>query len=730
MRWQKFARMAIAAVVIVFAGVVFVALRKPRTAAVAGVEPARTERPDGTAIFKGPIDTTYTKPDGTLAFSVKAQDQVIYPDGRNLLKNATLTLPDRGGRTVRISGQEMDFVPGGDNQIAAAKVTGDVELETSDGLTVTSAAATYDGKSTVLTIPGDVEFTKGRMKGSGVGATYDQTREVLWLLDRAAIRVTPDEKGGGGLEATAKSAGLARAEHYIRLTGNAHVVGDGRTLDAQEITVQLTPDDRLIQHMALRGQSRITSAATGTAPGMTANDIDLTFGADGRAMQQARLMENAVVQLAGGDGVRRIAARTIDLGMAPDGSTVTALNATEKVQVDLPAAAAAPAKQINATTLAAGGTTGIETATFAGGVTYREMRPAARGSATEARTGRSQQLIVETEPGLGAIKRADFRGNVRIVDGQTTAEGQWAIYRVAENTFDLAPSAGDPGPPPTVSDERVRVNARTISVDPSSRKLHAETDVRSSLQPARRASETTGPDGRGKTDPAPRGGKVPAVLKQDQPVIVTSNTLDYDGAAGAATYTGDAKLFQDRTSIYGDTIIVDDKSGNLTARGHVRTVMFFDETDAKTGKTQPVRTDAAGDTLVYDEAKRLATYTSGPSAKAHIVGTQGDVTAQRIELFLKAGGNELDRAEADRDVTVKEGPRVATGQHLTYTPANETYVMKGAPVEIEERTPATCRVTVGTVVTFRRTSVDMSIENNGIVPVTLKQCAPAKSTTR
>ena len=52
-----------------------------------------------------------------------------------------------------------------------------------------------------------------------------------------------------------------------------------------------------------------------------------------------------------------------------------------------------------------------------------------------------------------------------------------------------------------------------------------------------------------------------------------------------------------------------------------------------------------------------------------MVGTQGDVTADRIQLFLKEGGKELDRAEADGTGDVKEGVRTATGQHLIYTPA-------------------------------------------------------------
>ena len=111
----------------------------------------------------------------------------------------------------------------------------------------------------MLNVPGDVRFTKGRMTGTGVGATYDRDRDVLWLLDQAHITVTPDEKGQGAVEATAgRRAGARRA--LPPADRRAHVVGDGRTLDADDLTVQLTPDDKRIQSMALRGNSRITAA--------------------------------------------------------------------------------------------------------------------------------------------------------------------------------------------------------------------------------------------------------------------------------------------------------------------------------------------------------------------------------------------------------------------------------------------------------------------------------------
>ena len=52
-------------------------------------------------------------------------------------------------------------------------------------------------------------------------------------------------------------------------------------------------------------------------------------------------------------------------------------------------------------------------------------------------------------------------------------------------------------------------------------------------------------------------------------------------------------------------------------------------------KTERVRSIATADDFRYEEASRRATYTG----KAHMNSPDGDMTAVKIELYLKAGGN-------------------------------------------------------------------------------------------
>jgi lipopolysaccharide export system protein LptA len=741
MTWQKKARLAIAVFVIVFIAIVVMALRQRKTAPVAAGTPARTDK---TAVVENTEGMDFKQmKDGRVVFGIKAGSQFTYPDGRNKLGKGVEVTADRNGKPFTVTSRDAEIVLA-DNELKTAHFTTAVKL-TSEGTEVTGDDATYDKAEGMVKIPGAVAFTRGRMKGTGVGATYDFNRDVLWLLDRAHIHVVADDKGQGALEATAGAAGLARAAHYVKLTRNGHINGEGRVIDADEITIQLTEDGQRVQMLQLRGNSRLAGSGGSSGPeAMSARDIDLTYGDDGRTLQHSTLTENAVVRLPGeGKGAsRRIAGKAIDIAMSPDGKTVTNLNASENVQVDLPPDGDGPAKRIRSATLTAIGApgTGLQNATFGGNVEYREMR-AARGTVVAVdRQARSVSLIVATKPGFGAVQEADFHGNVHFTDGpEVAADATRAVYHVDRDQIDLSPSE-DPGPAsPRVSDGRVTVEARTIEFSLGTRKLKAETKVRSSMLPQRKpagapvASNAAQSAGRRGTAPArapstDSQAHVPSLLKQDQPVTVTSNRLEYDGAAGHAVYSGNARLWQgETTKINGDTIVVDDTTGNLEARINVRTDMILDEVDPNTKIRKATRSTGQSDTFVYDDAKRVATYTG----HAHLVGSEGDVTAEKLELFLLSGDNELERAEgygANGSVIVKESGRVATGARLTYIAKDQTYLMTGTPVEAVETAPQGCKKSVGAVLTFHRAVDTVKMAGNDLIRMVETQIAcPAET---
>ena len=709
MRWQRVAQAAIVIFVVGFIAVLVLTLR--RETATPDTPPPTPQREDEEAKIenRGGCEQL-SSAGGRIVFTIKCGKHFLYPDGRHrLTENVEVSLP-RDGREFIVRSDEADIVPK-DDAVNTAAFKGNVRLTSEGGLVVTGGQASYADSTGVLTIPGPVEFTKGRMKGSGVNATYDRNREVLWIQDQARVTVAADPKtGASASDATATSIGLARAEHYLRLLGNARLTSDDRTLEAAEIIIRLTDDDERVRAMELRTNSRITGGAGGPQS-MSARDIDLAYAEDGRTLQTARLVENASVQLDAAGG-KRVSGRTIDIDMGANGATVTQLRADERVQVDLPAEGQAPAKQIRAASLLAQGPPdkGLQRATFTGNVEYLEVRRG-RGNAPAAdRSARSDALVVDTQPGLGAIDRADFRGRVTFTSGtEMTAEAPQGIYTIAKDRLDLLPGDGLPGKPPNVRDGRITVLARTIQVTVSTRELSAETDVRTTITPQKDAA---------------KAGKTPSILNQKDVINARSNRLKYNGTTSQATYSGAVTLWQGSdTRILADTITVDDTSGDLTATGKAETIFVIEETEQKTGKRTRTPTKGTADTFRYIDAKRLAVYEGG----AHLNGPQGDLTGDRIELFLKTGANEVERAEAygtSGKVVIKEGRRIATGSRLTYTAKTEEYLIVGTPVEIIEEEKGNCSRMIGSTAVFNRAAGSTKVQGEPFVTETtsLKEC--------
>jgi len=375
------------------------------------------------------------------------------------------------------------------------------------------------------------------------------------------------------------------------------------------------------------------------------------------------------------------------------------------LQVDLPAEGETPARRIRSTSLlATGGPEGIQAATFSGDVEFRESRAARGKVAALDRTAKSARMDLKTKPGFGDIEQAHFHTNVRFTDGtKTSADAPTAVYAIGEDRLDLSPGEGDTGRGPHVSDGRITVEARTISMTLGTQVIKADTNVRSVMVGQSKAAKAEG------------AVKMPSMLNQDQPVNVKSNRLNYDGANGLAVYDGNARLWQDETTIRGDKITLEDKTGNLHAAGNVVTSMVLTEkADKAAGRTPAVTqaTNTTAEDLLYEDARHRATYTG----KAHMNGPSGDVTAAKIELFLAEQGGELERAEADGDVISRQDLRRAYGQHLTYYAKDESYTMTGSPVKVYDDTPPNCRVTEGATATFQRTGSASSVSGSSAFP--------------
>jgi lipopolysaccharide export system protein LptA len=333
---------------------------------------------------------------------------------------------------------------------------------------------------------------------------------------------------------------------------------------------------------------------------------------------------------------------------------------------------------------------GLTTARFSQSVEFVELVP---GKPPVKRIVRAQALEAAMKPGLTEIDEARFSENVRFEEGALTGSGQTARYQIRQGLIHLASALGKPRP--RVVDDQITVEADTIDLTLGDRKLKALIDVRSVLKNA---------EDRASARRQGRTARLPGMLTPNQPVNVTAAALDYVEAGGHAVYTGGARLWQSDTTILGDTITIDDAKGDLTAVGNVRSSWSVEEVNQDTNEVEKIPTLATAAEMLYEDALRRATYTTN----AHVNGSQGDLTARKIELYLKEASKEMERVEAYEDVTVRLEVRTSTGSRMTYFSDDERYLMRGAPVRIVEE----CRLTTGQTLTFFRSTDRILVDGN------------------
>jgi LPS export ABC transporter protein LptC/lipopolysaccharide transport protein LptA len=710
--WQRRLRLGLGVFIVLFAVGLFFSLRKPAPRP----EPASSTVPIDPKSVAQFVSGVLTHAKGTKQQYDLHYDRLLtYQDGRSRFMGVRLRVPDREGREFRVSAKEAEATSGESEVV----LRGDVAVSGSDGLEVKAQEAVYQASDGIVRAPGDVTFSRGRLAGSSTGMTFDRGQDILTLLGRVHLTAVPGEEGDEPADIRAASGVLDRRAKVVRLFGGVRIERQAGTLEADRATGYLTDDEQQVKLLELRGSARMTGGpgAVGGMRGMSARDMDLAYGADGKTLERALLVSNASIELAGegtGPG-RRVAASRLEVTLAPDGTTVIGLDGDEAVRVDLPAGTDTPARVITARQLRGRGTPqdGLKSAVFTDNVVFTE----AGSKGTADRTARSARMELALASGFDRIDSAQFGGGVTFDEGTMSATSRDARYDLERKVLFLSGSDARTGRLPRVRDERATIEAPKIDIGLEGRRIQASGGVKSELRPERdgpKAGATAARAGDA------GGARLPSMLKKDQPVSATADALAYDGADSRLVYTGRAQLWQGDTSIKGDEVTLDDRRGDLTATGQVVSRMLLEQVNDKTKAREKVPSVATSARLVYQEEGRQATYTD----EARMNGPQGDLSAARIELFLSEEGNAVTRLEAysaaapegaPAAATVKPGVSIKTtdgrraaGLRLTYFAADERYVMTGLPVKIEEE----CRETTGRTLTFFKSADRIVVDGN------------------
>lgn len=709
MRWQTVLRIGIALAGIGVAVLVYLNLRERPVDTTAMTEAPLSE-PDVLSEYVAgdkPATFEFLGPDGKPAMVIAFQRSKVFVDGRKEFDDINATFLRAGVKNTIVAKRAVatgKAGPTGD-QPAEVVFTGDVRLTSEDGISVQAKdEATFYNIEQKTVIPGAMTFTRGRLSGSGVGADLYMDRSVLWINTNARLKVAPETGGGSPIDAQANKIGLADADHYMVLEGDAVMNHHSQRLSANNARVSFSDVGDVVQFIELRERSKVVSTGSGASrPNLTAENINLTFAPDTGLLTHTKLVQGAVVELKDSTGLTRVSGTDIDIFVGADGETLTKLEATAPVRVSLPQQGGQPAKVITSSGLVADGddTRGLTRAEFSGGVKYTETRAAGRGQPALSREATSQTLVLGLKGDLAQVESAVFTQNFRVKDGELTATAHEGTYDSVKETLRLRNPAGVAAARPKAINAELEVVANEIDADLKTDGFHARGRVDSFLTPS------------SKTQTKSSGG----LFEAGKRISGASDSLTYRRDAGTAVYEGAVFLVQEDSTLRGDRVDIDDVKGDLVAKGNVSSKLTLQPEKPGAPKQKPAIITAGQ--LVYSDSARTAVYTGSAALET---STGEHLRGEQITLTLEPRDRKLKTAEAvaapggEVRVALPEGKQ-AVGVRAIYTAATDAYQVHGQLaafiVPAPEKGPGECSIGNGTVLEFSRTDGAAQVRTDG-----------------
>ena len=171
MKWQRTARLVIAVAAVAFAVVVASTVRRRTTPVVE----APVTRTDPKAMIESAGGLTIRVNREREEIRIEYDKLLQFPEGSAKMLGVKVTTERAGGHTFVIAGNEGQVADGE----SSVELVGDVRIMASDGMVVTTDRATYLEADGMARAEGRVDFSRGRIQGSGLGFAYSKNDDVL-----------------------------------------------------------------------------------------------------------------------------------------------------------------------------------------------------------------------------------------------------------------------------------------------------------------------------------------------------------------------------------------------------------------------------------------------------------------------------------------------------------------------------------------------------------------------
>ena len=276
------------------------------------------------------------------------------------------------------------------------------------------------------------------------------------------------------------------------------------------------------------------------------------------------------------------------------------------------------------------------------------------------RVSTSESIDVSMLP-TGGVESVIQQGNVVYNDGERHARAERARYTPADQWLSLTGS-------PVITDKGLITTARTLRLNRTTGDAIAEGNVKSTYSDLH--EQPTG-----------------ALLAAASPIHVTAQNMTAHRTSTTAIYSGDARIWQEANVVEAPTLQFDRDHRSIVAEGSGKPVSTVLIQVDKHGKATAIAITSAR--LTYTDDQHRAHFEGGVTARS----ADATITADHLDAFLVPRGQnpqnvaakaqgQLERIVAEGNVSIQQRARRASGDRLTYTTAEDKFVLTGGTPSI------------------------------------------------
>ena len=651
---------------------------------------------------------------GHLYLWLRAAREITFADGHHELENVNLAVYSAvGDKPDQITSTRAIY----DQKKNAISFLGNVKVETKDALKINTESILYDQTTEVAQTDAPVTFSRENVSGRATGAMVEAKTKKLELRKDVEIVVVPEVKkepqakplSTRSRPVTIRAAHALMEQQSMRLSFSGGVTAEQEqdVMSGDNMYATLNQQKRL-QQVEVRGNSYLRSMDPGRAAEIHSVDMDFYLDNDQRLKTAVARNDTRARSLDADSEMQFSGAKVLEANFQAQGdqSLLQEMHALGRSTVNLSAPKSrandprAKNKRLTADSIKLEWRATGKDLQRAEAVGNAELyvEPVVNNAQAERQTLTGPRFdcdfyeagnLARTCMASGGVKaiidpvqasekrgtrtitsekistifvretqdpeRLEAQGNAKFNERDRNGTAANVVYTAADETVRLR------GGEPTVWDSRARSKA-----------VEMDADLKNDISYSRGKTATT------YYSQDQTNGATP-FTKTKSPVYIVSDRGEFHHDSGVATYTGDARAWQDDNFVRADKLTIHVNEKQMTGNGRVQSALYNAKHREK-GASTTVPVFATAESMRYSDPDRILHYEGNVDIRQ---GTDR-ITSGVADVYLSKDTNEVDRTVAERNVLMTQPNRKGTGDWMQYTAVDDVAILKGNPARVDD----------------------------------------------